>query len=351
MTKTETEYVKILKDKMPKFTGTKVEIEKKIAMFIYLELGKTKVFDEKYFFADSKEKKKMERAAKHTRNNVDSIIKKRKLVCITASNLYKKLLHDFGIEAHTRKLTKGDEHLSTVIFFSNGEKIVADVQRDFDKIQTNRKTTEWGAKYAFGRITDFQISEDELFELQKACGYVNSKDDYMDNAIARLKQKVKGLPPNEILRELINDSDVNNYSSNIGYIELYKYFSSLIYDISPVYHRNGIDYFNCYITKELENGETEREYCMCIYSYFNNEVEAYLYSNTDKKFKITDLDTLEKLENQGFHLGRIPQEKGLKVLRKCLDKNKAEKIKSKYQNNFNKNLKIFDGLDFGDLSK
>ena len=76
---TKKEIVQYLKQNMPTFTGNKIEKEKKMAMYIYLELGKMKAFDEKYFFGNSKTKDKIYKMA-----NVQSIMlillhKKRKL--------------------------------------------------------------------------------------------------------------------------------------------------------------------------------------------------------------------------------------------------------------------------------
>ena len=51
---TKKEIVQYLKQNMPTFTGNKIEKEKKMAMYIYLELGKMKAFDEKYFFGNNK---------------------------------------------------------------------------------------------------------------------------------------------------------------------------------------------------------------------------------------------------------------------------------------------------------
>ena len=56
---TKKEIVQYLKQNMPTFTGNKIEKEKKMAMYIYLELGKMKAFDEKYFFGNSKTKDKV----------------------------------------------------------------------------------------------------------------------------------------------------------------------------------------------------------------------------------------------------------------------------------------------------
>ena len=336
MTKTEYEYLKELNNKMPIFTGTDVEIEKKIAMYIYLELGKAKVFDENYFLGNSKEKKKIERLSNHTSNNIDSVINSKKVVCITISNLYKKLLQHYGIKASNHTLYTDDDHVSTIITFCNGEQIVADIQRDLEQIQTRRKTKHWGHKYEAGEIIEDTIDDNELFELQKECGYINSKEDYMDYSIDKLKKRIHSLPPNEVLREIVNNKEINNYSQNIGYIELYKYFSSLINEINPKYNRNGIDYFNCYIERNIEGDKTEKEYCMCLYSIFCNEVEAYLYSNSDKKFKKTDLETFKTLEEQGLHLGRIPQEKGVKLFQRHINN---------YIKNINNTSKCAEGIE------
>ena len=40
MTKKEEELVEKIKNKIPKFTGSQVDIEKKIAMYLYLYIGK-----------------------------------------------------------------------------------------------------------------------------------------------------------------------------------------------------------------------------------------------------------------------------------------------------------------------
>ena len=59
MTKTEREYVTKLNAEMPEFTGNPTEVQEKIAMYIYLKLGKSKVFDERWFFGNKSEREKI----------------------------------------------------------------------------------------------------------------------------------------------------------------------------------------------------------------------------------------------------------------------------------------------------
>lgn len=51
---TKNELVEKFKREMPEFEGTEEEKEIKTALYIYIELGKMKSFDERYFFGNSK---------------------------------------------------------------------------------------------------------------------------------------------------------------------------------------------------------------------------------------------------------------------------------------------------------
>lgn len=55
---TKKEIVEYLKQNMPSFQGTEEEIEIKTALYIYVELGKMKSFDERYYYGNSKTQKK-----------------------------------------------------------------------------------------------------------------------------------------------------------------------------------------------------------------------------------------------------------------------------------------------------
>lgn len=333
MTKQEKELIEKIEKEMPKFDGDKTQIEKKIAMYIYLFLGKNKVFEEKYYLGNTSMKKEVVHEANYDirmvedSKNVDKdpIIEKRKIVCLTLANLYKRLLNDFGLNAKTIRteensaaVCEGDTHVDVLVTFSNGEQIIVNPQKDLHNIQTGCMTQYFGEKYETDWTSKKYMDFEEVFELHKACGYVNSKEDYMENRISDLENKVVGLTPDKILQEIIKDDGINNYQKDIGYIEMYKFYVRLISQTAHQYAQNGINYFNCYRLIPGENGKQQREYSMCIYSIYKEKIEAYLYSNTDKTFKKTELETFKKLQEQGLHLGKNEQEKGMKVLKRNL---------------------------------
>lgn len=315
MSKREKELVKELKEQMPRFTGSKVEIEKKIAMYIYLKLGKAKVFDEGFFLADKETKKKIVRLCRIRKTRKDKIIKNKKITCLSIANLYKMLLRDFHIRCLTTRLHPQSDHYYNVIKFSDGNLLVADLQKDMYNIHTGCKTEFFGHSYKKGQIIEDGMPEDEVFELQKACGYVQDKDDYTDKKIDDLKQKLKDLPPDKTLEGIMSNTEINNLSNDIGYIEFYKYYQKILKVVAPNYYNFEIQTFNCYRKRENERKRIEKDYSMCIYSEYNGKLEIYLEDNQEKRFEKVDLEKLEKLEKEGLTLGRTQEETGLQPIR------------------------------------
>ena len=340
MTKKEKELVEKLKAEMPEFSGNKVDIEKKIAMYLYLYIGKSKVFDEKYFLGNEETRKRIVR--NNTRDllivkknelstgDEDPIIEKRTGVCETIANLYERLLNDFNINAKAVKTGDDDvcvnegereEHVSVVITLSDGEQILANPQEDLSNIQTRSKTVNFGRKYENGIETGESLNDNEMFELHKVCGYVEKKEDYMDTKIENLAKRVEKMTASQILPQIVNDSEIGNYQGDIGYIELYKFYSGIIKSVAKKYAQNGINYFNCYreVENDSDNSKCEREYYMCMYSTFNSKVsDVYLYSNKAKKFGKIELEKLKELQDDGLHLGRNNSEPGKKILERAL---------------------------------
>ena len=101
---TKNELVEKFKREMPEFEGIEEEKEIKTALYIYIELGKMKSFDERYFFGNSKLVRQSEKEAVEDSRNVDKIAGKRKILCITMTHLYKAILAEFGIESEIIRL-------------------------------------------------------------------------------------------------------------------------------------------------------------------------------------------------------------------------------------------------------
>lgn len=333
MLKREKELIQKIKDKMPQFEGDKANVEKNIAMFIYLMLGREKVYDENFFLADLESKKKMIKLHERRRYTLNSIIKDRKLSCIQMADLYAKVLGDFKIKSKVERVNKECAHYFNVIRFSNGEAIVADLQKDLPNIQTRSKIKYFGDRYIGGteKISKEKMPEDELVQIQKNCHYIENDSDYMDVYILRLAEKLKGLPPDRMLEEILKDDKVNKLQEDIGYIEFFNYYSHMIGKVARDYDRKQIDYFNCYRKKTDEKGKTVKDYTMCLYAITGDKADIYLYSQMDKKFRKTDVDKLMILEKQGLILGKSQQEKGLQKLRKYISEQTIKRFKSHHE--------------------
>ena len=330
MLKREKELVQKIKEQMPQFEGNKAEVEKNIAMFIYLMLGKEKVYDENFFLADFEAKNKMIKLHEKRKYTLNSIIKDRKLSCIQMADLYAKVLGDFKIKSKVERVNRGCAHYFNVIKFSDGEAIVADLQKDLPNIQTRSKIKYFGEKYIRGneKISNEKMSENELIQMQKNCHYIENDSDYMDVQILSLAEKLKGLSPDKMLEEILKDDKVNKLQEDIGYIEFYNYYSHLIGKVARDYDKKQIDYFNCYRKRIDENGKTVKDYTMCIYSLTDDKADIYLYSQTDKSFKKTDIEKLKQIENQGLVLGKSQSEKGLQKLRKYMSEQTLKRYKA-----------------------
>lgn len=315
MTKKEKELVQELKSQMPEFKGSKVDIEKRIAMYIYLKLGKSKVFDESFFLADKETKKKIVKLSRIRKTRKDRIIKNRKITCLNIANLYKTLLRDFHIRCLTTRLHPQSDHYYNVIKFSDGSLLVADLQKDMHNIHTGCKTETFGPKYKKGQIIEEGMPQEEIFEIQKDCGYVKDKEDYTDSKIEKLKEKLKDLPPDKTLEGIMTDKEITSVPKDIGYIEFFKYYQKVLKNIAPNYYNYEIQTFNCFRRKENDRGKMEKDYSMCIYCDYNNKLDIYLEDVENKEFKKVKLEELEKLEREGLTLGRTQEESGLQPIR------------------------------------
>lgn len=71
--------IQYLKQNIPNLQGNDEEIEVKTVLYIYVELGKIKSFDEKYYFGNSQTQKKIYRLAERQSKKVDEIAEKKKI--------------------------------------------------------------------------------------------------------------------------------------------------------------------------------------------------------------------------------------------------------------------------------
>ncbi len=313
------EFIEDLKKNMPQNLN---EIE--TAKYIYIKLGKEKAFDERYFFGNTKVKRQMYQMAERTKYNTDSVAKNRKIICVSLSYLYRDILKEFGINSI---VTSEGDHKYGIIILKDGTKIKADLQLDLCNIQTKCKTEYFGTKSKYELNSLFELSESELLNIDKKIGYVERKEDYKDNAIEGLKEKVKDKTPNEALDIIFNDQKVNQFENDLEFVEMYKYYRGLFNKTIQRYIDKKVFAFNCYRQKE----DDQRDYTMCVYSSEENNTNVYIFSKKNNRFVKVELDKIDEMEQEGLVLGVRQKEQGVKKLKKIIRRSNEEKYEKTFE--------------------
>lgn len=314
------EFIQRMKEEIPKDFS-----ELEIAKYIYIQLGKEKAFDEKYYFGNSKIRNQIYKLAERNRINSEEAGKSKKIICVSLSYLYRDILKEFGI---TSIIEQEIEHKFPVIFLKDGRSIRADLQLDLYNIQTKLKTQFFGTKESYGYdAVDALTSEDNL-ELDKKIGYINNEKDYRNNAIERLKEKTKGKSACELLRITLNDKEVNTFENKLEYVEMTKYYKAILNYLDRKILNRKIFSMNCY----KQNDEGEKDYSLCLYSVDKGEIDLYIFSKKENRFMQVDISRIEELENEGLVLGRNINDHGVKCFKKFLERNR--KIKEKCEKMF-----------------
>lgn len=313
------EFIESLKRNMPQDLN---EIE--IAKYIYIKLGKEKAFDERYFFGNAKVKKQIYQMAERTKYNTDPVAKNRKIICVSLSYLYRDILKEFGINSI---VVSEDDHKYGIIILKDGTKIKADLQLDLYNIQTGCKTEYFGTKSNYELNLLSELSESELLNIDKEIGYVERKEDYKNNAIEILKEKVKGKTPNEALDIIFNDQRVNQFENDLEFVEMYKYYMGLLNKTIPKYLHKKVFAFNCY--REKEDGQ--RDYTICIYSQEKEDLNVYIFSRKNNRFVKVDIDKIEEMEQEGLILGVRKKEQGVNKLKKIIRRSNEEEYEKTFE--------------------
>ena len=320
---TKKELVEKFKNEMPEFSGTEEEKEIKTALYIYIELGKMKSSDERYYFGNSKMVRQAEKEALSDSSNPDKIAGKRKILCITMTHLYKAILADFGIESEIiTEMTERNtiDHMTNIIELKNGKKKLADAQLDMYRVQTGLSLAHFGCESEYDTEV---IAPEELTRMLIELGYINSKDDYRDKKVEEVRKRIQGLSVNEAVEIILNSPEIYEGAKLSG-VEAYKYYYSTLKTLIPGEFRKNVCQFIC-SKKEKEIPD----YSFGLYTTDRRrerEIHTYLYSKKEGRLLRCDLDKLVELEDQGLKIGKNDVERPVKTLKKAM---KAFRTKQK----------------------
>lgn len=300
-----TEVIEELRKGMPCFLGTDEEQEIKKALYIYIELGKRKSFDEKYYFGNSKSKNKIYKLANDSRRNQN--LKNRKIICVSLSYMYQSILNEFGIDCMINKQGNDDLHIYPSVITKNKRLIKADLQLDLENIQTK------------SRIRNFKVVEDEndnqeiLTKMLIEMGYIDSKEGYKDGVIEKMKDEVSKMNPHQALDYVLNNEGIYKENERMGIVEVIKYYRALLNKVIPKYIDRKIYMFNCF----RKRNDDEKDYTVCVFSEESN-ICPYLFSNKANRFIKLSIPRLKELQDEGLNFGVWKGEKGANKLKKYI---------------------------------
>lgn len=315
------EVIEELKKEMPTFTGTDEEIEIKTALYLYTKVAKLKEFDERYFWGNQKARDIAYKQSIADSKNMDEVIKKRKITCVTISTLYKYILQEFGINSQVIKEIPEDPHVNNIVHLKNGKKIRADIQMDMYRIQTKMRIENFNYLYEWD-----QMSEYDMDELLKEVGYIEKENDYKDETIQNIREEICGKNIPEILNQIMKNEEIAEGIENAGIIEAYRYYKSVFKMLLPEKLREYIHQFQVRTPKKDSD---EYQYSFCIYGIDKKtkETKIFLYSEKNKQMLECDVDTLMQMEKDGLILGRTEKETDVKILKKAITKQQKKKEK------------------------
>ena len=303
--------------------GSPEEIEIKIALYVYVELGKMKSVDEKIYWANGRTAYKVIRQSKKDSKDIETLTKKRKLTCISLANLYAKVLNRLGIECRTIRYDSSDIHLDNIITLKTGRQISAGLQRDISNIKTNRKLKCF---LAVGR-EDF-LAEDILEVYLQEIGYVWTNDSFRENGINDVKNRIRMMLPREALAVLFGSDEIYKGIKGLDTSEAYFYYKGVIEESLEKDKRKKIHGFPCYT---LDENKEPVYSTFCIFADTENcrTVVPYLYSKRYGRMMHCDLEKLNELQKKGLRFGGSRLSKGRKILEKYMKEIKMrEKLKS-----------------------
>lgn len=318
---TKREIVEYLKQNMPNFEGTEEEIEVKTALYIYVELGKTKSFDENYYFGNSETKRKIYYLAQRQEKDIDKIANRRKIICVSLTHLYCSILKEFGIDAVA---SASEEHIYPIIRTKNKKIFVADLQLDLENIQTKSRLEHF--EYMGSILPNGKINSNQsvLTKMLVEIGYIKSERDYKNEEIEKLIEQIKGMNPHEALKTIVEDEKLYTGNEEMESIEVNKFYKRALKRIVPHFWEKRIFAFNCYKEKE----EKQRDYILCVFSE-EDTIKPYLFSKKDKEFLSVEIQKIKELEEQGLKLGIKPKENGVNKLKRYMNRQVIKENKDK----------------------
>lgn len=274
---------------------------------IYIEIGKNKTFDVRYYFGNTATQKQIYRLAKK-RTGVEDRIDDREIICYSLARQCEYIFKKLGYNCTVTHEPKELEHVFNILTLKNGDRIKLDLQSDLEFIQTGRRTRH------FGTIDDeyvllSEVPEDEIARADRNIGYTNENGEYTDEVINSVISNLSDLPIAERVTSFINDEDITKLSADMGYMQQYSFYYKMLTSLAENEIWKKLYIFPCKMGQE--------EYTSCIFIREQNPT-VFLYSNKHNRFLNVDIEKIPDLQEEGLRLGVRGTENGVKLLRRAI---------------------------------
>lgn len=313
--------IETLKQNMPQGLS---EIE--IARYVYIELAKMKSFDIRYYYGNSKTRSKIYKLAQKTEHNTEPVADKRTIICVSLSYLYRDVLRELGINCDTLLYEDDpDRHICPIVKLSDGRFLEADVQLDLHKIQTRSKTKHFKIA-SFSKNASEQISEEELKNIDKKIGYIQS--DYKDEDLDQVRKEIEGMDAITMLENVLSNPQIYQNPDLVGYVEVQKYYYSVLKNLISKFWKNKTYLLDCY--KENEDGS--KQYVLCAFAEEKEKVGIHMYSSKEGRFVPVTIEEMINFQNEGLILGRYKGQNGLNLLKKHIRRAQTKGLDAQEKN-------------------
>lgn len=199
------------------------------------------------------------------------------------------------------KLTDNDytifklgEHISPVIKTKDGKYIKVDIEWDLENIQTGRRWIKFGSKDK-GQDTLTELSEEELDAIMQKIGYINTKEDYLENYLEKLNLSDSSISLKNRVNKIFLDKKIAQRVSFLkSDVDIYRFYRKVIKDYIP--ENKNITLFGGYSEDRMKK---IKKYTILTYLGENKNNAFWIWSNRKNQMQDVSAKMMKQFIKKG----------------------------------------------------
>ncbi len=240
---------------------------------------------------------------------------KRRLICITMSELCVYVAKQFGLNMKYQKSNNKEEaigdaaifdlldeykadHLCPILDLQDGRTITVDIQQDLYKLQTRSRPLGFGTKdnlYVDG------LDEEEIDAVFRKVYGLKEDEDFTDEYITNLNNQLskEQLEPLQKIKKIIEDPRIQQEAQNLGAWGAKHFYKEIIQEVLGVptfgtFFHNGT---YAYITTcSMTNKQGAKKHSVFLYAQDYDEKICYIFSKKTRKMVPMTSQELQQMQ-------------------------------------------------------